>query len=81
MWASLFMQRKRVRPDPAAKPLKGFGGHTVKEIVVDGNTWRTNSNSYSERRVRAACAPKPARGRTQHFAKGPAKGTLRFVTR
>lgn len=29
--------------DPAAKPLKGFGGHTVMEIVApfDGNTWRT----------------------------------------
>ncbi len=29
--------------DPAAKPLKGFGGHTVMEIVApfDGDTWRT----------------------------------------
>jgi len=29
--------------DPAAKPLKGFGGHAVMEIVApfDGNTWRT----------------------------------------
>src|SRR5476649_3017564 len=29
--------------DPAAKPLKGFGGHSVMEIVApfDGNTWRT----------------------------------------
>jgi len=29
--------------DPAAKPLKGFGGHAVMEIVTpfDGNTWRT----------------------------------------
>jgi phage-related protein len=28
--------------DPAAKPLKGFGGHAVVEIVADygGNTWR-----------------------------------------
>ncbi len=28
--------------DPAAKPLKGFGGHGVLEIVApfDGNTWR-----------------------------------------
>src|ERR1700689_2061961 len=28
--------------DPAAKPLKGFGGHSVMEIVApfDGNTWR-----------------------------------------
>lgn len=28
--------------DPAAKPLKGFGGATVMEIVApfDGNTWR-----------------------------------------
>jgi phage-related protein len=28
--------------DPAAKPLKGFGGYTVMEIVApfDGNTWR-----------------------------------------
>jgi phage-related protein len=28
--------------DPAAKPLKGFGGHAVMEIVApfDGNTWR-----------------------------------------
>ena len=29
--------------DPTAKPLKGFGGHTVMEIVTpfDANTWRT----------------------------------------
>ena len=29
--------------DPTAKPLKGFGGHVVMEIVTpfDGNTWRT----------------------------------------
>ena len=29
--------------DPAAKPLKGFGGRSVFEIVApyDGNTWRT----------------------------------------
>ena len=29
--------------DPAAKPLKGFGGASVMEIVTpfDGNTWRT----------------------------------------
>jgi phage-related protein len=29
--------------DPAAKPLTGFGGHTVMEIVTpfDGDTWRT----------------------------------------
>jgi len=29
--------------DPAAKPLKGFGGVSVMEIVApfDGNTWRT----------------------------------------
>jgi phage-related protein len=29
--------------DPAAKALKGFGGHSVMEIVApfDGNTWRT----------------------------------------
>jgi len=29
--------------DPAAKPLRGFGGHSVMEIVTpfDGNTWRT----------------------------------------
>jgi phage-related protein len=29
--------------DPAAKPLKGFGGHAVMEIAApfDGNTWRT----------------------------------------
>ncbi len=29
--------------DPAAKPLKGFGGVNVMEIVApfDGNTWRT----------------------------------------
>jgi phage-related protein len=29
--------------DPAAKPLKGFGGGGVMEIVApyDGNTWRT----------------------------------------
>ena len=28
--------------DPAAKPLKGFGGQSVMEIVApfDGNTWR-----------------------------------------
>jgi len=28
--------------DPAAKPLKGFGGVSVMEIVApfDGNTWR-----------------------------------------
>lgn len=28
--------------DPAAKPLKGFGGHSVMEIIApfDGNTWR-----------------------------------------
>jgi phage-related protein len=28
--------------DPAAKALKGFGGHAVMEIVApfDGNTWR-----------------------------------------
>jgi phage-related protein len=28
--------------DPAAKPLKGFGGRSVMEIVVpfDGNAWR-----------------------------------------
>ena len=28
--------------DPSAKPLKGFGGATVMEIVApsDGNTWR-----------------------------------------
>jgi phage-related protein len=28
--------------DQAAKPLKGFGGHAVMEIVTpfDGNTWR-----------------------------------------
>jgi phage-related protein len=28
--------------DPAAKPLKGFGGHAVMKIVApfDGNTWR-----------------------------------------
>jgi phage-related protein len=28
--------------DPAAKPLKGFGGHSVMEIVTpfEGNTWR-----------------------------------------
>jgi phage-related protein len=28
--------------DPSAKPLKGFGGSSVLEIVVDysGNTWR-----------------------------------------
>ncbi len=28
--------------DPAAKPLKGFGGHTVMEIVApfDGDAWR-----------------------------------------
>ena len=29
--------------DSAVKPLKGFGGHSVMEIVApfDGNTWRT----------------------------------------
>jgi phage-related protein len=29
--------------DPTAKPMKGFGGYTVMEIVTpfDGNTWRT----------------------------------------
>jgi phage-related protein len=29
--------------DPSAKPLKGFGGTSVMEIVApfDGNTWRT----------------------------------------
>jgi len=29
--------------DPAAKPLKGFGGVSIMEIVApfDGNTWRT----------------------------------------
>jgi phage-related protein len=28
--------------DPAAKPMKGFGGRSVLEIVApyDGNTWR-----------------------------------------
>jgi len=28
--------------DPAAKPLKGFGGHSVMEVVApfDGDTWR-----------------------------------------
>jgi phage-related protein len=28
--------------DPAAKPLKGFGGHSVVEILApfDGNIWR-----------------------------------------
>ena len=28
--------------DPAAKPMRGFGGHAVMEIVApfDGNTWR-----------------------------------------
>src|ERR1700723_2379309 len=42
MWALLSMQRKG-ETDPAAKPLKGFGGHAVMEIVApfDGNTWRT----------------------------------------
>jgi phage-related protein len=31
------------KTDPAAKPLKGFGGGSVLEIVApyDGNTWRT----------------------------------------
>jgi len=30
------------RTDPAAKPLRGFGGASVMEIVAphDGNTWR-----------------------------------------
>jgi phage-related protein len=33
----------RGETDPAAKPLKGFGGRSVLEIVApyDGNTWRT----------------------------------------
>ena len=35
--------------DPAAKPLKGFGGHSVMEIVApfDGNTWRRLHRSFS----------------------------------
>jgi phage-related protein len=34
---------QRGATDPAAKPLKGFGGHAVMEIVTpfDGDTWRT----------------------------------------
>src|SRR3954466_989644 len=34
---------QRGETDPAAKPLKGFGGRSVLEIVApyDGNTWRT----------------------------------------
>lgn len=33
---------QRGETDPAAKPLKGFGGHAVMEIVApfDGDTWR-----------------------------------------
>jgi phage-related protein len=33
---------QRGMTDPAAKPLKGFGGYSVMEIVApfDGNTWR-----------------------------------------
>ena len=33
---------QRGETDPAAKPLKGFGGGSVLEIVApyDGNTWR-----------------------------------------
>lgn len=33
---------QRSETDPAAKPLKGFGGRSVLEIVApfDGNTWR-----------------------------------------
>ncbi len=34
---------QRGETDPAAKSLKGFGGHAVMEIVApfDGDTWRT----------------------------------------
>ena len=34
---------QRGESDAAAKPLKGFGGHSVMEIVApfDGDTWRT----------------------------------------
>src|ERR1019366_632438 len=34
---------QRGETDPAAKPMKGFGGRSVLEIVApyDGNTWRT----------------------------------------
>src|SRR5450631_279824 len=37
-----FMRRRRAKPNPAAKPLKGFGRRLVMEIVApfDGNTWR-----------------------------------------
>lgn len=36
------MPRNRATPDPAAKPMKGFGGASVLEIVLDyrGDTWR-----------------------------------------
>src|SRR5271169_4417667 len=36
------LNAQRGETDPAAKPLKGFGGRSVLEIVApfDGNTWR-----------------------------------------
>ena len=42
-WIRPVRGRKKGETDPAAKPLKGFGGHAVMEIVApfDGNTWRT----------------------------------------
>jgi phage-related protein len=38
-----FMLRRKGETDPAAKPLKGFGGRSILEVVTDhrGDTWRS----------------------------------------
>lgn len=54
---------------PNAKPLKGFGGAGVLEIVADsdGNTYRAvYTVRLANGRLRAACLPKEERARHHH---------------
>jgi phage-related protein len=59
--------------DPAAKPLKGFGGRSVMEIVAPhaGDTWRAVYTVRFQDAVYAARLPEEVQDRHGHSEKRP----------
>ena len=58
--------------DPAAKPLQGFGGRSVLEIIADydGDTWRAVYTVRFEEGVRPARLPKEIKEGYCHAQEG-----------
>jgi phage-related protein len=53
------MRPNKVKTDPAAKPLQGFGGRSVLEIIADheGDTWRAIYTIRFKETVYVSCTP------------------------